>query len=125
MAGLKVNKNKQAAAVFEADPRVAAARKTEALTQRTDAFHDVKGEWNRIIAAGLSEGATDAAVQKLGLSGAFALMLTADSAGPLPTVNGADEAAANDESAEQASACQKDRLTCGGPLATASSRCTR
>lgn len=104
LAGLKVNRNKQAAAVFEADLRVVAARKTEALTQRTDAFHDVKGEWNRVVAGGLSEGATDAAVQRLGLSGAFALMLSADSAQPIPTVNGADEAAASDESAEQAPA---------------------
>lgn len=115
LAGLKVNRNKQAAAMFEADPRVVAARKTEALTQRTDAFYDAKGEWDRVVAAGLSEGATDAAVQRLGLSGAFALMRSADSAQPFPIANGTDPAAANDESAEQAPANAE------GPTSDASS----
>ncbi|GAC95433.1 hypothetical protein PHSY_003009 [Pseudozyma hubeiensis SY62] len=82
MATLKVEKNKQAVAVLEADQRVTVARKTEAFTHKTDK-HD--GEWRKAMA---EQVGARSSVQRLGFADAFAAMVQAEKGMDLPPANG-------------------------------------
>lgn len=91
MAVLKVEKNKAAVAVLEADQTVAAARKTEAFTTRTEKFD---GEWWKRAVAEPWDGLAGAgSIQRLGLADAFASMVKANAdQGVLPS-NGTENKA--------------------------------
>ncbi|SPO21034.1 uncharacterized protein UTRI_00511 [Ustilago trichophora] len=77
MASLRVEKNEGAVVAFEEDKRVAVARKTEGLTERTDKYW---GVWKDALAEemGSNLGVT-AYGRRLGLAGTFALMVNGDS----------------------------------------------
>ncbi|SPO20115.1 uncharacterized protein UTRI_00511_B [Ustilago trichophora] len=103
MAALRVEKNKAAVAAFEADRRVAVARKTEGLAERTEKYW---GVWEDVLAQEMEGhfGGT-ASGRRLGLAGTFALMVNGDSQEVTPAVvnglpNGTAEPAPNGTSAQ-------------------------
>lgn len=82
MAALKVEKNKHAVAVLEADQRVTVARKTEAYTHKTDHYED---EWKKAMAA---QAVARSSVQRLGFADAFAAMVQGERETGLLAPNG-------------------------------------
>lgn len=82
--GVKVERDRKALGVWEADRRVEVARKTEAFIRRTEKWGEEGGEWQRAMAQ-LNGGLGGAG---LGVADAFALMVSDRKGGLEPRVNG-------------------------------------